>query len=267
MEDFLAQKVEVEGHIKYLKTSTTDLENLQERSSLAVSSEEEAEISRRLQDIISKVNKRSKQAQNQLKAMKAETRRLTKRAKAAGTNSPQLRIREQTHNSLVRNMVEVMRRHQIVKRRCADAAREKCLRRSKLVWPDADPEELEEKLSDNPTGMFAQGVKQSANAEMHRAFNEAQDRAKDVAELEASVQEMYQMFMDLATLVNDQGETLNSIEHNLDTAIEYVEKGNEELVKAHMYQKKKRKRCCCLIVFGIILLVIAIVPTSIIIGA
>lgn len=264
MADFLSQKERIEGHIAFLAQSTKDLESLQERSALAVSSVEETEVSKRLARVIEQVNRRSKEAQNMLKAMKAETQRLQKRARKAGGHPPaHLRIREQTHNSLVRTMVETMRQHQIVKRRSAESAREKCVRRSKFVWPELTEDELEAKMSDNPTGMFASGIKQTANAEMHRAFNEAHDRARDVAELERSVQEMYQMFVDLATLVHDQGETLNSIEHNIDTAHSFVEKGNKELIKAHIYQKKKRKCCCCIIILGVVILVAFTVPTSI----
>ena len=88
------------------------------------------------------------------------------------------RIREQTLNSLTRSMVEAMRHHHIVKTESADKAREKCLRRAKLVWPDMDEEELAERMSENPTGMFQAGVQQSASSKMKRAYNEAKDRAK-----------------------------------------------------------------------------------------
>ena len=88
------------------------------------------------------------------------------------------RVREQTLNGLTRKMVEAVRHHQMVKFESAEKAKEKCLRRAKLVWPDMDQEELERQVSDNPTSMFQQGVRTTANAKMKRAYNEAADRAK-----------------------------------------------------------------------------------------
>lgn len=71
-----------------------------------------------------------------------------------------------------------MRHHQLVKSESAEKAKEKCLRRARLVWPDMDEDELAERVTENPTGMFQQGVQQTANAKMKRAYNEAADRAK-----------------------------------------------------------------------------------------
>lgn len=279
MSAFLQNKNTVEASIVKLNDDTRKLEELQERSACAVDGAEEAVVSKELKRVIKSVNKSTRESQAILKTMaeankkmKKERKRAQKKAKSEGKEFDDptghvLRIREQTLNSLTRKMVEAVRHHQMVKFESAERAKEKCLRRAKLVWPDKSEEELAREVTDNPTGMFQQGVQTQANAKMKRAYNEAADRAKDVERLQRSIQELYQMFQDLATLVSRQGEVLNSIETNVNTASKNVKKGNAQLVKAHKYQKKTRKCMCCLLIIGISIIMVFAVSTGVIVGA
>ena len=84
-----------------------------------------------------------------------------------------------------------------------------------------------------------------------------QDKYQDVLTLEASVQELYQMFQDFALLVDQQGELLDQIEHQVQAASEYIDDGNKDMVQAIELQKSiRKKQCCCivtiLVVIGII---------------
>lgn len=276
MTKFLADKKIVEDTIAELNQDTQRLEELQERAALAVDGEEEGVISKDLKRLIKRVNHSTKASQKILQAMGAENKKLKKKRRAAKKAAGEdfvdewghiLRIREQTFNSLTKKMMEAVRHHQMVKFESAERAKEKCLRRAKLVWPDKTDEELAENIGDNPTGMFQQGVQQTANSKMKRAYNEAKDRARDVERLQRSIQELFMLFQDLAVLINKQGEVLNSIETNVNTASRNVKKGNAQLVKAHKYQKKTRKCMCCLLMIGVGILLAMVVSTGMIVGA
>lgn len=43
-----------------------------------------------------------------------------------------------------------------------------------------------------------------------------------------------------------------------------MKKGNEQLVKAHKYQKKTRKCMCCILIIGVAILVVMAVSTGVI---
>ena len=70
-----------------------------------------------------------------------------------------------------------------------------------------------------------------------------------------------QLFVDMAVLVESQGELLNQIEHNVEQAVGYVAGGVEELNKASDHQKASRKKmmiiCCIIVVIGGIIAAIA----------
>ncbi len=56
-----------------------------------------------------------------------------------------------------------------------------------------------------------------------------------------SVEIIHQMFMDMAMMVQAQGEMLDNIELNIQEAVDYVKKANVQLAKAkksHMTSKK-----------------------------
>uniref|UniRef100_A0A0E0Q985 t-SNARE coiled-coil homology domain-containing protein n=1 Tax=Oryza rufipogon TaxID=4529 RepID=A0A0E0Q985_ORYRU len=70
-----------------------------------------------------------------------------------------------------------------------------------------------------------------------------------------------QIFADMATLVDAQGETLNDIENQVQNAVDHIQRGTGELRTAKRLQKKSRK--CMFIAIIILLVIAAIVVLSI----
>lgn len=66
-----------------------------------------------------------------------------------------------------------------------------------------------------------------------------------------------EIFMDLATLVEEQGTMIDNIESNIVTAEKHTEQGTSELRKASDYQKKARKKLCYLLLCLAVLCAIA----------
>lgn len=65
---------------------------------------------------------------------------------------------------------------------------------------------------------------------------------QDVKTLEQSVAELHQMFLDFALLVEQQGELLNNIEHQVRQAADHVEEANKDVYQSIEIQKKIRKK-------------------------
>lgn len=70
------------------------------------------------------------------------------------------------------------------------------------------------------------------------------DKYRAVHMLEKSVQQLHQMFVDLAVLVDYQGEMLDNIEANVKQSQEYAEDANKDLKKALENKKKNQKVGC-----------------------
>ena len=80
-----------------------------------------------------------------------------------------------------------------------------------------------------------------------------------IQDLEKSLLELHQIFVDMATLVDSQGEMLDNIEAQVGKSVEYVKSGTEALKDAKMYQKASRKYMCCAIMMLLIILTIILV--------
>jgi len=85
-----------------------------------------------------------------------------------------------------------------------------------------------------------------------------QERERAVTQLEADIGDVNQIFKDLAAMVHDQGEMVESIEANVESSAIRVNEGSEQLRQAERYQTKARRKKLCLAIIGFIILAIII---------
>jgi len=92
----------------------------------------------------------------------------------------------------------------------------------------------------------AGGIQVQAEEEISVELIEERERA--IRQLEADIVGVNEIFRDLATMVYEQGDMIDSIEANVDSAAVHVEDANVQLHKASDYQKAARKKMCCILV-------------------
>lgn len=85
------------------------------------------------------------------------------------------------------------------------------------------------------------------------------ERERSIAQLEADIGDVNQIFKDLAAMVHDQGEMVDSIEANVESASIRVNEGSEELRMAERYQSKARRKKLCLALTGLIVFIVLII--------
>uniref|UniRef100_A0A182T099 t-SNARE coiled-coil homology domain-containing protein n=1 Tax=Anopheles maculatus TaxID=74869 RepID=A0A182T099_9DIPT len=66
-------------------------------------------------------------------------------------------------------------------------------------------------------------------------------RHADIIKLENSIRELHDMFMDMAMLVESQGEMIDRIEYHVEHAMDYVQTATQDTKKALKYQSKARR--------------------------
>lgn len=84
---------------------------------------------------------------------------------------------------------------------------------------------------------------------------ENQERHEALKDIQRSLTELHQVFLDMAVLVETQGEKINDIEENVARAGVYISEGTKELIEAR--KMKKRKNWACWI--GIVILVFLLI--------
>ena len=133
-------------------------------------------------------------------------------------------------------------------------------RQIKVVLPDMSDEKVQEIIDSGKSAEVVQQALVSDN--LQETVRMIEERHDEILKLERQVREIFELFNDLATLVDLQQESLDVISVNISNARRKVEDAEIVLVEARRYQKQARNRkiCCCLLVLCIIAVVV-VLPT------
>ncbi|KAK9837375.1 hypothetical protein WJX84_001833 [Apatococcus fuscideae] len=90
------------------------------------------------------------------------------------------------------------------------------------------------------------------------SYNEAliEERDEGISHIQHSIDDIHQMTMDLAVLVQDQGHQIDDIEANITSVAGRTEDAGRELVKAERHQRTSLRNWC--FIFGILFIALAI---------
>ncbi|CAM9730677.1 unnamed protein product [Scytosiphon promiscuus] len=256
MEGFFDKVNAVKKDIDAVKKACTDLDTLTQQATLTSSTTVESEAKSQINTTISNTNNRVAHAKGLLQAMREETEAMKK--DPARAKPSEVRVRENLQNTLTRKFVDLAKDYQNRQNKYKTSVKKKAERQILAVKPSATEEELTavfEQEDGVQRVMEAAILQQGDPVEVTHVLEEVRDTYHDVRRLEASILELHKMFMDLALLVDRQGEMLDQIEYQVKSASDYVKDANTDIEHAIESSKKIRKRQCCVII--IVLLVIA----------
>ncbi|XP_046748442.1 syntaxin-12 [Diprion similis] len=82
------------------------------------------------------------------------------------------------------------------------------------------------------------------------------EREERIRRIEGDILDVNQIMRELGALVHQQGDSIDTIENNIENVHGNVELGAQELVKASSYQSKFRRKVCFLLILAVIAAVI-----------
>ena len=92
-------------------------------------------------------------------------------------------------------------------------------------------------------------------------IQEIQERHDAVKDIEKNLKELHQVFLDMAVLVEAQGEQLNDIADNVGRAHSFVNRGTQQLQTARVLQKNTRKWTCYAIIILLVIILLVVLFT------
>jgi len=127
------------------------------------------------------------------------------------------------------------------------------------AWEEDDGDEMEGLV-------MAERRQQLAQLESARELQNSiiMEREEGIKDIEAGIQEVNSIFIDLATLVQEQAPMIDNIESNINSTVSNTAKGVVELHKAADYQRSQRTKLCCIIL--VVLLIVAVVVVALVVG-
>jgi len=135
------------------------------------------------------------------------------------------------------------------------------LEQSRLEAKKSSSDSLRQKFSSYASAAKAKmGYQQLQEQLQEEDYNieQLEEREKAIRQLESDIVDVNTIFKDLATMVHEQGEIVDSIEANVESTTVRVHEGADQLRQAEMYKNKARKKKVILSVVGVTILVILI---------
>ncbi|XP_056319315.1 syntaxin-2 isoform X1 [Danio aesculapii] len=165
------------------------------------------------------------------------------------------RIQKTQYTNLSRKFVEVMTQYNEAQVSFREKSKSRIQRQLEITGKITTNEELEEMLETGNPSIFTSDIISDSQI-TRQALNEIESRHQDILRLESSIKELHDMFVDMAMLVETQGEMIDNIEKNVHNAVEYVGQAKVETKKAVRYQTRARRKHIILALIALVVLAV-----------
>ena len=128
-------------------------------------------------------------------------------------------MKKTQHSAMSRKFINVMSRYNSAQNEFRDACKEKMRRQIEIMGENVDDQKLEEMLSSGESApLFTGGIVMDTQ-KSKQVLDDIQSRKNDILALEKSIKELHDLFIDMAMLVQEQGEMLARVEYKTDYKI------------------------------------------------
>ncbi|XP_035235408.1 syntaxin-2 isoform X1 [Anguilla anguilla] len=249
MEDFFRRVEEIRGLVDKI---SSQVEEVKKKHSMILSAPNPDERTKEeLEQLTNEIKKNANTVRAKLKIMQQDL----PPDENANRASVDLRIQKTQHTVLSRKFVEVMTQYNETQVSFRERSKGRIQRQLEITGKVTTDDELEDMLESGNPAIFTSDIISDSQI-TRQALNEIESRHKDIIRLESSIKELHNMFVDMAMLVETQGEMINNIEKNVTNAVEYIGHAKEETKKAVRYQKKARRKYLIIAIAVFVLLAV-----------
>ncbi|KAJ9469203.1 Syntaxin pep12 [Diplonema papillatum] len=130
--------------------------------------------------------------------------------------------------------------------------------RQRRILEEERRHHVEEEENDDQQHLLQANVYHERRHELDWNEQLAEQRSEEIADIESSVVEIFEIFRELDVMVNVQGEQLATADQNVDRGLSSVEAGREELVSANRSAQKSRRLKLWLLLFVLLAVLILV---------
>ncbi|XP_043491658.1 syntaxin-1A isoform X2 [Polistes fuscatus] len=252
MTEFFAEVEEIREMIDRIQTNVEDVKK--KHSAILSAPQTDEKVKMELEDLMSDIKKTANKVRAKLKVIEQNI----EQEEHTNKSSADLRIRKTQHSTLSRKFVEVMSEYNRTQTDYRERCKGRIQRQLEITGRTTTNDELEEMLEQGNPAVFTQGIiMETQQAKQTLADIEA--RHADIIKLENSIRELHDMFMDMAMLVESQGEMIDRIEYHVEHAVDYVQTATQDTKKALKYQSKARRKLILIVICSTIAVIILII--------
>ncbi|XP_028400546.1 syntaxin-like [Dendronephthya gigantea] len=253
MPDFFAEVDEIRNSIQAINRNIEEVRK--KHSSILSAPVPDERVNSELEMLMNSIKKAANSVRSKLKVMEQTIQEDQSNQSVQVANS---RIRKSQHAALSRDFVDVMSEYNTIQVGYREKCKERIQRQLEITGKSNTSEEVEDMLEKKNVAIFTSGIIIETQ-QARQALGDIEARHKDILNLENSIRELHEMFLDMAMLVESQGEMVNRVEYNVEQAAEFVQSAKKETKKAVRYQSKARRKKIVIFILCLILLAIIVV--------
>ncbi|KAF2288174.1 hypothetical protein P3X46_008203 [Hevea brasiliensis] len=263
LENFFKKVQEIEKQNEKLDKLLKKLQDAHEESKAVTKAPAMKAIKQRMEKDVDEVGKIARSVKSKIEELDKEN--LANRQKpGCGKGTGVDRSRTSTTMALKKKLKDKMAEFQNLRENIHQEYREVVERRVFTVTGTRADEETIDRLIETGDSeqIFQKAIHEQGRGQIMDTLAEIQERHDAVRDLERKLLDLQQVFLDMAVLVDAQGEMLDNIESQVSSAVDHVQSGNTALQRAKKLQKNSRKWMCIAII--ILLIIVAIIVVAVI---
>ncbi|KAK4478786.1 hypothetical protein RD792_014285 [Penstemon davidsonii] len=263
LDRFFEDVESIKDELREMESIYTQLQSAHEQSKTLHNAKAVKDLRSKMDSDVSASLKKAKVVKVRLQALdgaNAANRSLP----GCGPGSSSDRTRTSVVNGLRKKLHDTMNRFNDLRQKMGSEYRETVQRRYYESYYTVTGENPDEKVLDNliETGksetFLQKAIQEQGRGQVMDTIMEIQERHDAVKDMEKNLMELHQVFLDMAVLVESQGEQLDDIESQVNRANSFVRGGTQQLTMARKSQKSTRKWTCIAIVILLIIILIIV---------
>jgi len=234
MDEFFAEVEDIRNSIDKIQANVEEVKR--KHSAILSAPQTDDKMKQDLDDMMADIKKTANKVRAKLKVIEQSI----EADESVNKASADLRIRKTQHSTLSRKFVEVMTEYNRTQTDYRERCKNRIQRQLEITGRTTTDAELEDMLEQGNSAVFTQGIIMDT-AQAKQTLADIEARHADIIKLETSIKELHDMFMDMAMLVESQGEMIDRIEYHVEHAVDYVQTATQDTKKALKYQSKARR--------------------------
>lgn len=264
LNDFFSQVEEIKEAMAQITENIATMKGLYSKLLTATSTEDAQELRQEVGEVRSSTDKIAQQMRIKMKKMRKENDDFEK----SHDNDPSLvKIRSNMHGTLVRKFLDLMQEYQAMLTKYDKKFRDKAYKEVQIVAPDASPEDIDEVLESGEEAIFQKHIMEDRkHAKAKQTLDYLKEKHNDLLALEKSITELNQLFMDMAILVETQGDLIDQIEFSVMNSKAFTEKAVVTLQETAKIVTNTRKKKVCIVITVILIILLIVVVIAVVSG-
>ncbi|KAG7591278.1 Target SNARE coiled-coil homology domain [Arabidopsis thaliana x Arabidopsis arenosa] len=261
LDKFFEDVENVKDDMKGVETLYKKLQDSNEECKTVHNAKKVKELRAKMDGDVGMVLKRVKIIKQKLEALEKANAN-SRNVPGCGPGSSTDRTRSSVVSGLGKKLKDLMDSFQGLRARMNNEYKETVERRYFTITGEkADEQTIDNLIASGESENFLQkAIQEQGRGQILDTISEIQERHDAVKEIEKNLLELHQVFLDMAALVEAQGQQLNNIESHVAKASSFVRRGTDQLQDAREYQKSSRKWTCYAIILFIVIFILLLIP-------